>query len=81
MAALIGGQAMLSSDAKDAAPENEFALIRDNSVSLASDEGEESGVSMADYPLLLGKDGTVLDTATTEATLKIVESENFSYEY
>lgn len=54
----------------------EFALIKGDSVSLASEGGEET----SDYPLLLGKDGTVADTAVTTVDITITDP-NYSYEY
>ncbi len=85
VAGLIGGQSLLSTDAKEG--DAEFALIKSGTVSLASDESNSESKSEA-YPLLLGKDGTIIDarpeasvSAQTKVSIQIVDPDNYSYQY
>ena len=69
---------VLADDKASVEEGQEFALIKDESITLASEEGEENDSS--DYTLLLGKDGSVADTATTTVDITITDP-NYSYEY
>lgn len=77
--ALISGESIFFTNAKEDS-NNEVAQIKNGSVSLASEESS-SDSDTEDYTLLLGKDGSVVNSSQIVVTQTIYDSNNYSYQY
>jgi hypothetical protein len=76
VAVIIGGEKVISKKDDTATPD--FVLQKYEGVDLASEASSEDS---SEYTLLLGKDGSVVNTVDTNVSLTVTDADNYLYNY